>query len=150
MSYFLYFVIFAFSVIPSAWAKLEVCLRNYLNAEVEIHRWLNNNGILVKEQTTKSYKEINASNFEEIFQHQYIYHELPDVKGAKSLFYKTNNNEQIIIFWKTGDSLKPNNIHHRDALASMLKNEYEVNADVFVKTDSGEEMSDVLKNAQKK
>lgn len=71
----------------------------------------------------KTYTEINDSNISEIFTHQYKPEKDSTLLGAKGIVYRGVDGELKVVFWPTGQGLEGNNIHHRDAVASILQAE---------------------------
>lgn len=71
----------------------------------------------------KTYTEINRSNIAELFTHQYAPEKDSSLLGAKGIVYRGVDGELKVVFWPTGQETIGNNIHHRDAVASVLQAE---------------------------
>lgn len=69
-----------------------------------------------------SFNKVNELTLPLLFSHQYEANR-PNQYGAKGLVYKALNGEWKVLMWSTGQGIQGNNLHHRDALASVL--EYE-------------------------
>jgi len=72
--------------------------------------------------STKSFKDINKKNFDQLFSHQYD-PDHPDVTGIKAITYQHLDGDLSVSFWSTGIDGRANHLHHRDALTKALEAE---------------------------
>ncbi len=72
--------------------------------------------------TERTYSSVTADNIENLFAHQYDT-DHPDQHGAKGLLYFDPDGKMRAILWRTGVGIVGNNIHHKDAIASVVETE---------------------------
>ncbi len=75
-----------------------------------------------EKRAENTYTQIDTENIERIFAHQYD-PEHPNRFGAKGLLYFDPDGKMRAIMWPTGQGLLGNNIHHKDAVASVIETE---------------------------
>lgn len=79
-------------------------------------------GKLLERRTESTVSAITPDNIERIFTHQYD-STRPNQFGAKGLLYFDPDGKMRAIMWPTGMGVEGNNIHHKDAVASVIETE---------------------------
>lgn len=63
---------------------------------------------------------VTKENISELFQDAYDKRDMTK-RGAKALTYRNSDGKLVVIFWQTSDGVQGTNVHHRDALATLVK-----------------------------
>lgn len=75
-----------------------------------------------KDQNVPLFSQIDSTNFDQIFTHQYDPSKL-EVFGAKAVAYSANGSTIYVTFFPTGEGTMGWNIHHRDVLSKIIEDD---------------------------